>query len=319
MKNYIKKSILSQLAKRGFQRNTGNEEDNSRKDALYDVMKEAFRPENQEIVSIMFSKDRAMQLDGFLASYFENVANYSPVKVLYHTSSQEHEQSYRDLRELYKDKPVEFIKENSFRKQLIETLENSSAGRVFFYVDDMLVTQKIDYNWFKEVDPLTDIVSLTRGKDLVYSTVLAKPLQVPQINHFRGSLHRFMWNEIKEFSDWSYPLGVSGYMFSRKEMLQMFKVLNFKAPNSLESSMQAFISYFINRGGICLDGVATPCVHTNLTQTEGYNNVLGHFSLEELLELWKENKRINYHEFMRLPVSEAEVKKYSFVERKNND
>ena len=40
-----------------------------------------------------------------------------------------------------------------------------------------------------------------------------------------------------------------------------------------------------------------------------HNNILGHFSLEELLELWNQNKRINFDEFMGLPVTEAETKK----------
>lgn len=312
MKKIIVKKILDLLDKKGFVRKPIGEDP---KIKLYEEMNEVFLPKNEGIISVIFSKDRAMQLDGFLASYFENVKNYSEIIVLYYVSTDQHKESYDDLKEIYANFPVKFIAETDFRANLIEALENSVEDRVIFYVDDMLFSQKMDYKWLIEVNPLQDIVSLSRGKDLNYSTVLAKKLDIPSFKKFTTNLFRFQWNEIKEFSDWTYPIGVSGYMFSRPEILAMMKVTYFKAPNSLEHNLQQFLPYFINRGGICLEYVATPCVHTNLTQTEGYNNVLGHYSLEELLILWNDNKRIDYKEFIGLKVSDAEVKKYNFTER----
>ena len=313
MKKIIVKKILNFLDKKGFQRKPIGEDP---KIKLYEEMKEIYLPKNEGIISVIFSKDRAMQLDGFLASYFENVKNFSEIIVLYHISSDGHKNSYNDLQKIYADLPVKFIAETDFRKNLIDVLGNYFEDRVIFYVDDMLFSQKIDYKWLSEVNPLQNIVSLSRGKDLNYSTVLAKKLEIPSFTKFSDNLYRFQWNEIKEFSDWTYPIGVSGYMFSRPEILAMMKATHFKAPNSLEHNLQQFLPYFINRGGVCLENVATPCVHTNLTQTEGYNNVLGHYSLEELLILWNNNKRINHGEFIGLKVSDAEMKKYNFIERK---
>ncbi|AQX83614.1 hypothetical protein I6H88_11115 [Elizabethkingia bruuniana] len=312
MKKIIKSKILAFLDKKGFQRKPIGADP---KIALYHQMKDIFAPANKEIVSLIFSKDRAMQLDGFLASYFENVDNYSSVKVLFHVSNEEHRNSYKDLERIYAEFPVEFIPETNFRNDLIGILEKANEDRIIFYVDDMLFSQKVDYNWLKEVDPLLDIVSLSRGRDLNYSTALAMKQEIPSFSKISNNLYRFKWNEISEFSDWTYPIGVSGYMFSRQEIMAMIKVTDFKAPNSLEHNLQKFLPYFDTRGGVCLENVATPCVHTNLTQTEGYNNILGYFSLEELLVLWNENKRIDYKEFFGLKVSEAEVKKYNFINR----
>lgn len=312
MKKYIKNTILNFLDKNGFQRKPIGEDP---KVNLYDQMKDVFAPQNDKIISIIFSKDRAMQLDGFLASYFENVENFSEIKILFHVSNEAHKKSYIDLQKIYENFPVQFIQETNFRANLINALEKSSEDRLIFYVDDMLFSQKIDYGWLKNIDPLQNIVCLSRGKDLNYSTVLAKKLEVPSFNKISENLYQFKWNEISEFSDWTYPIGVSGYMYSRPEMLAMIKATHFKAPNSLEHNLQKFLPYFTMRGGICLENVATPCVHTNLTQTEGYNNILGHYSLEELLDLWNMNKRINYNEFVGLEVSEAEIKKYNFIDR----
>lgn len=312
MKKIIVKKILDFLDKKGFQRKPIGEDP---KVKLYEEMKKIYTPKNDNIISVIFSKDRAMQLDGFLASYFENVKNYSEIIVLYHVSTDAHKNSYYDLQKIYENLPVKFIVETDFRENIIDAIEDSVQDRVIFYVDDMLFSQKMDYKWLSRVNPLQDIVSLSRGKDLNYSTVLAKQLEIPSFTKISDNLFRFQWNEIKEFSDWTYPIGVSGYMFSRTEILAMMKATHFKAPNSLEHNLQQFLPYFINRGGVCLENVATPCIHTNLTQTEGYNNVLGHYSLDELLVLWNDNKRINHREFIGLKVSDAEIKKYNFIER----
>ena len=140
MKKYIKNRILNFLDKNGFQRKPIGEDP---KVNLYDQMKYVFTPKNDKIVSIIFSKDRAMQLDGFLASYFENVENYSEIKVLYHVSNEAHKKSYLDLQKIYENFPVEFIQETNFRANLIDALEKSSEDRLIFYVDDMLFSQKI--------------------------------------------------------------------------------------------------------------------------------------------------------------------------------
>lgn len=313
MKNFIKKSIISFLDKRGFQRKSEN-----RLPAwtgYFAAAKQAFFPKNEDIASIVFSKDRTMQLEAFLASYFQNVDNYGEIKVLYYPSNEKHSIAYEELKKMYSNYPVEFIRETSFKNQLISSLKSIKSDRILFFVDDMIFSRKVDFNWFSKVNPLEYILTLSRGKDLTYSTVLNKPLKTPTFLSRNSNLFEFSWNEIEEFSDWTYPLGVSGYMFSRLELIAMFEQLNFKAPNSLEASMQAFLPFFINRKGLCLEHVVTPCIHTNLTQTEGYNPILGYFTIEELLVLWQEKKRIDYTEFFNLPAKDAETKKYTFLDR----
>ncbi|MDQ1095117.1 MULTISPECIES: hypothetical protein [Chryseobacterium] len=279
------------------------------------IQENLFISDNNAVFSIIFSKDRAMQLDAFLRSYFTYVTNPGTVKILYYVSSQEHDESYETLKELYSDKPVVFIKETHFRDQLISTLEESVEDKVILFVDDMLFTRKIDFKSLTEIDPFKNIVALSRGKDLLYSTVLSKKIETPRFKKSENNWLSFSWSEIKEFSDWTFPLGTSGYMYSRKELLYMLKSISFKAPNSMEGQMQLFNIYFKDRKGICGEQVITPCIHANITQTEGYNPVTGHFSLEELLQEWKSGKRIKFEEFYELPVTEAEVKKYSFVDR----
>tara|TARA_R100000935_G_scaffold58815_1_gene98195 strand:- start:7799 stop:8761 length:963 start_codon:yes stop_codon:yes gene_type:complete len=270
---------------------------------------------NYGIISFVFSKDRAMQLHAFLESYFENVANYSTMIVLYKASDKAHLDSYEELMKLFEDKSVIFIEEKNFRDQLIEAIEKSKEGKIFFYVDDMIFTHKFDYDMLKGVNPYKTIVSLSRGRDLTKSTVLSKTINLPEFTNLDNGLLQFSWNNIKEHSDWSYPLGVSGYMFATKEILSIMKVISFKAPNSLENGMQQFKSIFIQRMGLCTENAVSICVHANLTQTEGYNPVFGEFSIEELLDKWNEGYQIEYFKFYSKPVNAAQIQEYTFCQR----
>lgn len=283
---------------------------------FYENLRLHLNKPNSGIISFVFSKDRAMQLHAFLESYFENMINYSSMIVLYKASNKAHLDAYQELQMLFDDKPVIFIEERNFRNQLIEAIEESKEGKILFYVDDMIFTHKFDYDLLNKVNPYKTILSLTRGRDLTQSTVLSKSLKLPQFTHFDNGLLQFAWNEIKEHSDWSYPLGVSGYMFATKEILSIIKTVSFKAPNSLESSMQQFKPVFIQRMGLCTENAVSVCVHANLTQTEGYNPVFGNFSIEELLDKWNKGYQIEYSKFYNKPVNTAQIQEYSFCKRK---
>ncbi len=268
------------------------------------------------ILSIVFSKDRAMQLHTFLASYFENVANYSSMIILYKASNKAHLDSYQELIKIFEDKPVIFIEEENFRNQLIQAIEESHKGKICFYVDDMIFTHKFDYNLLKQVNPYKTIIALSRGRDMTYSAVLTKSLNLPEFTSLNNDLLQFSWDDIKEYSDWSYPLGVSGYMFAKKEILSILKTISFKAPNSLEMSMQQFKPVFKRRKGLCPENSVSVCVHANLTQTEGSNPVFGNSSIEELLDMWDKGYQIEYWKFYSKPLNTTQVQEYSFCKRK---
>lgn len=267
------------------------------------------------IVSLVFSKDRAMQLHAFLSSYFENIENYSQMIVLYKASNDDFRKSYQELKPLFSTKPVIFVEETNFREQLIELISSSLDSRIVFYVDDMIFTQKFDYLTLLGVNPFEKIVALSRGRDMTYSVVIDRHLHLPKFKDMGNGLLEFAWNDIQEFSDWTYPLGVSGYMFATDEVAAIIKSIPFKAPNSLEISMQRFLPLFKDRKGICTENAVSVCVHANLTQTEVKNPVLGNFTLEELNDKWLDGYQINYKEFFSKPMEITQSMDYNFIVR----
>lgn len=268
--------------------------------------------DENEIRSLVFSKDRAMQLYTFLESYFENIENYGAMIVLYNTSNDAHQKSYDELKLYFINYPVLFIREVDFREQLIEEIEKINENKLILYVDDMIFTHKINYKNLKDIDCNTAVLSLSRGKDLTYSSVLLKEITLPSFVDLDNNALQFSWNEISQFSDWTYPLGVSGYMFSSKEFLAMIKTINFRAPNSLENELQCFLPLFENRKGICYPNAISVCVHANLVQDEVLNPTQESFSAEELLIKWNEGFKIKANEYYNLPIIIAQDQKYKF-------
>jgi hypothetical protein len=267
-----------------------------------------------EVECVIFSKDRAMQLHALLGSYVDMVENRRPVTILYKASDAEHRRSYAELADLFADPDIRFVEETDFRQQMIEHAARAPAAKIVLLVDDMLFKDNLDFERLVEVDSSKHILVLTRGRDLTYSSVLQKPLAPPDMRTSAAGFQEFSWYS-DDFSDWTFPLGVSGYMFGRKEWLAMLTTLKFKAPNSLEAAMQAFLPVYRDRPGLCPETATCVCVHANMVQTELSNPTLGTFSIEELLRLWQERKMIDRRCFYGLGLTQAEVLSYRFVDR----
>lgn len=267
------------------------------------------------IDSIIFSKDRAMQLNAFLESYFEKVDNQGKLYVLY-TCSDKHRESYMQLQKIYADNNVDWIFETDFRKQLIDIIRNSNSRNIIFYVDDMIFTVDVDYAKLEEIDCQKYVLALSRGKNLTYSTVLNSIQKLPELSRYDDNLYEFSWKEIPYLSDWSYPTGVSAYMYDRKELINILENVDFKAPNSLEAAICEFMPAFFERKGLCFEYMACVCIHANIVQQECNNPILGFFSTEELLDLWMNGYKIDCQLFYDIYNSEKiPMTKYQFVKR----
>jgi hypothetical protein len=270
------------------------------------------------ILSIVFSKDRAMQLHAFLDSYRKMVSGYGKMYILYKTSNEKHKKSYSDLIEVFKDEDFVFIEEVDFRKQLIDICEGSFAKTIGFYVDDMIFIQPVDYNKLLTVDTFSCIVSLSRGKDLVYSQVLNKKLNIPKFSKRKDGLISFKWDYSTEFSDWTYPLGVGGYFYGRDEMVVMLRSIDFTSPNTLEGNLQAYCPIYLKRFGLCLEKIACVCVHANIVQSDWSNPILGTFSVENLLKKWEDGACININKFYYKEGQVAKYQEYEFLPRRSH-
>lgn len=267
-----------------------------------------------KIDSIIFSKDRAIQLHAFIESYFEKVDGADTLYVIYKATGA-HAKSYEELKDIWAAKPVIFVNETNFRDQLNEIVSQSRAKLIGFYVDDMIFTRSVSYGEILSFDPLKYIVCLSRGFDFTYSQVLDKAMELPNFTKIENSeFYSYNWNYSTEFNDWTYPLGVSAYFYSRHEIAAMFNLISYKAPNSLEIGMQLMMPYFIGRKGLCMDTIGCVCVPVNLVQQECLNPVTGFATTDELLEKWNEGLKIKTADFNGVGVNGVHMN-YNYISR----
>jgi hypothetical protein len=266
-----------------------------------------------KIDSIVFSKDRAMQLYAFLQSYEEMVSNRGLLYILYKTTNEKHKKSYLELQKYFSDKEYIFIEEIDFRRQLIEISTKSNANTVGLYVDDMIFLINVDYNNIINLDLEDYVVSLSRGKDLDEHP--GKKLTLPDFTKRDDGFESFRWDYSNNFSHWTYPIGVSGYFYNREEWVVMLRDTSFKAPNTLEGNLQKYVPLFIGRTGICMHQIACVCVHANLVQTECINPIIGTFTIEELLNRWENGYKINLQEFYGKTGKVSQYQTYTFIKR----
>ncbi|MNK00025.1 hypothetical protein D3C87_178060 [compost metagenome] len=267
---------------------------------------------------IIFSKDRAMQLHALLSSYFYFVSNTAPIQILYTCSSVEHQKSYDDLIQLFKDKNVSFVKETDFKPQLLGLLGNIKTSKMFFMTDDALFIDYLDLNDFSKFNTQNTVPSLSKGNDLTFCFAFNKAQDLPvflNIDALDPKKLVWEWNLAVESPDWAYPLSVDGSLFTTSEILKIMAQTDFKAPNSLESNLQEFLPLFINRYGVGYDKVKYVNVPCNIVQKEWVNNATNAMDVEFLLQKWNEGKRIHFEEFNGTDVKIVQMAVFNFVDR----
>ncbi len=266
----------------------------------------------EETQLIVFSKDRALQLDALLRSYYYYTENPVSVKVLYRDSSVEFEKAYAELIQLYSDRPIEFIQERSFKKDLVELFDRLTCSKVIFLVDDLQFKNRVNFKSFTSINPRENIASLRLGAHLNYAYTLNIKQPLPTFEKVGDMLS---WNWKKSSGDWAYPLSVDGHLFDKEEFKVLVNELDYKAPNSFEEALQVMYPFFVTRNGLCFQNsvlINNPC---NKVQSEN-DNVFGNASIEELNTKWLEGYRIDFQQFDQLRNESAHQElPLSFIER----
>lgn len=177
---------------------------------------------------IVFSRDRALQLEAFLCS----VALHAPelsLTVLYRSTTARFEEAYSELKRLHSD--VTWVHETTFRRSLLELI--GDAAFTVFHTDDDV--------YFRTPSPFelrSDEVcfSLRLGLNTVYSY----SLDVEQrLLGARVVGERVSWNWRSQGpGELGYPLALNGHVFRTAEVHRWLEEAQFTNPNSLEAALQ---------------------------------------------------------------------------------
>ena len=248
------------------------------------------RPDGPLATGIVFSKDRACQLHALLESFFEQVTGEVPLHVLFTATSERHRRAYDEVREKFSAKPVHWIVEKNFRADLLATLATVATPRVFFLVDDIVITRPVDFARLAPFAPGQRVVSLRLGEHITRHH--QEPMPPPPLQASRVDGEFVEWDWDAGPLSWAYPLSVDGHFFGADEMRVMAGHVEFSAPNSFEKALQLFRPVFARRRGVCFRQSRLVNLPINMVQTERVN-LHGDVQPEFLLEQWEAGKKID--------------------------
>lgn len=244
------------------------------------------------IQTIIFSKDRPLQLHATLSSYALHGAGSGsvPVSIIYKASNDDFARGYALVAEqLSTLLPINWIQETSFKADLLLLLQQpQSASRrqrvwrfltrrravprtdhVLFLVDDNLFVRPFCLNEIAEAlaghpDAIGFSLRLGRNTTSCYSLQCDQPL--PAFDLAAPGL-RFHWP--RQVGDFGYPLEVSSSVYRLADLISLLRRLPFNNPNRLEQGLAASSSLFTARfpSLLCFSESVAFCVPVNKVQS----------------------------------------------------
>ena len=243
---------------------------------------------------IIFSKDRALQLDGLLRSMLHHVTGAYSIHVLYCTSNTAHAHAYQELAEgIQNTDRIQWTKEADFKDDLVRMLQGVQTASVCFLVDDIVFIRPVNLDTLDRNAMTGGIVSLRLGSQITFCYTKQKAMHLPTLNPSKkqDDLLKFSWEE--GCYDWAYPLSVDGHIFPTSEILVAAKLLDYRAPNTFERALQMLTPLYQKRRGYCFESPKMFNIPLNRVQNE-IGNINGNISAENLLEKWQQGLTLDF-------------------------
>jgi hypothetical protein len=247
---------------------------------------------------IIFSKDRAMQLEALLYSMEKHVKNIGSVCVLYKVSNQEFVDGY--IKSFYYINSINlkcnFIPEteNDFKKRLNQILGLVKTKKVLLLCDDVIFTDEVDldvYNpWLS-----WNSINLCLGTNITWCNAKSSVQQVSDYNIYKDLIR---WKWTKAEGDFAYPNSIGASILKTWWIRLLAKILPYDCPNWLEGKMNnKYVKKIISPRTISYYNSKAYCLLLNQVQTVyKFQEGLPEHSPEKLNELFSQGKVIDTSE-----------------------
>lgn len=258
------------------------------------------------IKSIVFSKDRPLQLHLTLSSINKNLITDKTIEVLYKCSDDSYYGAYEKLKNEFPY--VSFIEEKCLFKDIFKSVSTGGHSHVVFFTDDNIFYRPIEIDP-RIVDGETACLSLRMGKNINYRQHCGKWAreQQPDFVDFFPTERFISWYRMSSFagSYWNYPLSVDGHIF-KTEVMSVFcqKIWEYvyhgiedhkkQTPNYFEQLLQRFFFdipvYMIAPQYSCVVNSPNNRVQNDFANSNGSTYS---YSPSHLLNEFNTGKRIN--------------------------
>lgn len=260
------------------------------------------------MLGVVFSCDRAMQLDAALRSFYLHCEDRERVclSVIYRATNPRHAQQYVELADEYgKKEATVFLRQKKFRTDLLEILlarrDESRAGPlrrwaavsaaklgfswglmrageplpyVMFLVDDSIFVDRFRFlDICGVLEDHEDALgfSLRLGTNITYFYPLDRPQNQPKLLALGNHMLKFDWTSAE--GDFGYPLEVSSSVYRIDDVFPLVSRARFTNPNVLEARMAEKLRPFMSTRPylLCYERSVAFCNPINIVQREWPN------------------------------------------------
>ena len=188
---------------------------------------------------VIFSKDRACQLDLLLRSIKHHLADWRAcrIQILYTFSARRFDRGYGAAIAAHPE--FSWVCELDERERFRELVLGLIGGidRITFLVDDDVLKEPISlqdpvFQRFHADDSIM-CVSLRLDPEIDHSYTLDRAIAVPRFD--TGTV----WNWTQADGEWGYPMSLDGHVFRTRELVPLLERLQFETPSTLEAGLSA--------------------------------------------------------------------------------
>jgi len=248
------------------------------------------------VVSLIFSKDRALQLRATIESFVSMCQDFAraDIYVLYRITSNRAKEQYDKLESEFPF--IHFVYETVLADQIKVIIKNYDF--IFFQVDDNIFIRNFSIQEpIKYIGDHEDVIgfSLRLGANISYCYMLRCSQRLPIFSSAGNNVLKFNWTE-QEYG-YGYPLEVSGSIYRVMDILSYISVRNMPRLVMVEGYLNIHKRDF-EKTKPCLLCYKRPVVFSlpiNNTSGEVENRageVVG-YTVDELMEKFDQGLRIN--------------------------
>jgi len=251
---------------------------------------------------IVFSKDRAPQLDLLLRTYARYAKPHpTPVRLQYAASTALHEQAYRDVIAHHQPILSSVVPETGFKPTLITLMSNCSARNVMFLVDDIVFIEDFDIDMLSHWDTGRSIFSLRLGANILRSfNSGVDVLPQPRLQRaLAGNQEVLNWAWRSGELDWSLPTSLDGNVLPAAELVPLIASQQIKGPNSLEQALGNYRFLFKFRLGSCYPTSRLVNLPMNTVKSEsGFDFPNLNIDPTHLAEQYRQGMRLDIDDYL---------------------
>ncbi len=192
---------------------------------------------SQDVDVIIFSYDRPMQLYALLESLHHHSTGIHQTSVIYRYSDNNYKNAYAVVSHDFPK--VRFLEQINppydFQSLVInETFRSNSSNYVTFAVDDMIVTDSIDFaecsQFLEKTHAYGFYLRLGQNIDDCWSS--GQHEGIPELHQVQE--HIYSWQFKTGIGNWAYPNTVDMTIYRKKDLENHFRKVSFSNPNYLE-------------------------------------------------------------------------------------